>query len=239
MSNAAQTQRTTVTGQVAERIEAMILDGTLDPGASLPSEVELARTLAVSRLTVREATRALAARGLLHIHQGRRPTVAAPSAALVGDFFQTSLRRDPEALLDLLDVRFALEVHAASLAATRASKTAIAAMRGAIAAMRAAADDPEAFHDADVTFHESLAAGTGNQLLSLIIEALAEPLRASRIQSFEGHLARGLGVASVIEAHAAIFDRVEARDAKGAAKAMRAHLRQTEQDLRTLRLRRR
>ena len=86
----------------------------------------------MSRLSVREATRTLAARGLLEISKGRRPRVAVPNGSLVGDFFQIALRRDPRALLDLLEVRRALEVHIAALAAQRATSGDIADMEMSI-----------------------------------------------------------------------------------------------------------
>src|SRR5436190_2306357 len=156
--------RTSVVGSVIEQLEGLIFGG-LEPGEALPSEGKLAEALGVSRLTVREATRTLQARGLLEITQGRRPTVAALNGALLGDFFQIAIRRDPRALLDLLDVRRALEVHIATLAAKRAGRGEIADMEMSIAAMRTAGDDSEAFHNADVRFHENLAAASGNRLL--------------------------------------------------------------------------
>src|SRR3989442_6421414 len=94
--------RTSVVGSVIERLEGLIFGG-LEPGEALPSEGKLAEALGVSRLTVREAARTLEARGLLEIRQGPRPRVAAPNGALVGEFFKTAVRRDPRALLDLLD----------------------------------------------------------------------------------------------------------------------------------------
>jgi GntR family transcriptional regulator, transcriptional repressor for pyruvate dehydrogenase complex len=224
--------RASVVDTVIERLEGLIFDG-LDPGETLPSEGELAQTLGVSRLSVREATRSLEARGLLEIKQGRRPRVAAPNGALVGDFFQTAVRRDPRAMLDLLEVRRALEVHIAALAARRASKGQIADMEMSIAAMRNGADDFAAFHAADVRFHENLAAASDNRLLVFLIEAFAEPLRASRHRSFAGHRARGGGIEDVIQQHQAILDAVKARNPKAAAQAMREHLEQTEKDLRT------
>src|ERR671934_2166789 len=224
--------RTSVVDSVIEQLEGLIFGG-LEPGEALPSEGKLAEALGVSRLTVREATRALEARGLLEIRQGRRPTVAAPNGALVGDFFQTAVRRDPRALLDLLEVRRALEVHIAALAARRASKGAIADMEMSINAMRAADHEFEAFHTADVRFHENLAAASGNRMLVFLIEAFAEPLRESRQRSFAGHQARGGHVDDVIQQHEAILDAVRARNPKAAAQAMRDHLEQTEKDLRT------
>jgi GntR family transcriptional repressor for pyruvate dehydrogenase complex len=218
---------------VIERLEELIFS-RLEPGETLPSEGQLAEALGVSRLSVREATRALAARGLLEISKGRRPRIAAPNGSLVGDFFKSAVRRDPRALLDLLEVRRALEVHIASLAARRASQRHVADLELSINAMRAAEEEFEAFHTADVRFHENLAAASGNELLVFLIEAFAEPLRASRQRSFAGHQARGGRVDDVIQQHQTILDAVKARNPKQAAQAMRDHLQQTEQDLRTL-----
>ncbi|HEV8248440.1 MAG TPA: FadR/GntR family transcriptional regulator [Gaiellaceae bacterium] len=224
--------RGSVVDGVIERLEELIFS-RLEPGEMLPSEGQLAEALGVSRLSVREATRALEARGLLEISKGRRPRVAAPNGSLVGDFFRSAVRRDPRALLDLLEVRRALEVHIASLAARRASPRHVADLDLSISAMRAAEQEFEAFHTADVRFHENLAVASGNDLLVFLIEALAEPLRASRQRSFAGHEARGGRVDDVIQQHQAILDAIKARKPKQAAQAMRDHLQQTEQDLRT------
>src|SRR5213080_1263076 len=225
--------RASVVDSVIERLEDLIFS-RLEPGEALPSEGQLAEALGVSRLSVREATRTLEARGLLDISKGRRPRVAAPNGSLVGDFFQIAVRRDPRALLDLLEVRRALEVHIAALAARRATSSEIADMEMSINAMRAADHQFEAFHTADVRFHENLAAASGNRMLVFLIEAFAEPLRASRLRSFAGHQARGGGIDDVIEQHQTILDAVKARNPKAAAQAMRSHLEQTEKDLRAL-----
>jgi GntR family transcriptional regulator, transcriptional repressor for pyruvate dehydrogenase complex len=224
--------RGSVLDAVIEQLEGLIFNG-FEPGDTLPAEGKLAEALGVSRLTVREATRSLEARGLLEITQGRRPRVAAPNGALVGDFFKSAVRRDPRALLDLLEVRRALEVHIAALAAKRATKGDLADMEMSIAAMRTGGEDSDAFHAADVRFHENLAAASGNRLLVFLIEAFGEPLRESRLRSFAGHLARGGAVDDVIQQHQAILDAVGAHNPKAAAQAMRDHLQQTEQDLRT------
>ena len=225
--------RTSILDSVIEQLEGLIFGG-FEPGEALPSEGKLAEALGVSRLTVREATRTLEARGLLEIRQGRTPRVAAPNGALIGDFFKLAVRRDPRALLDLLDVRRALEVHNAVLAASRATKGDIADMEMSINVMHASENESEAFHAADVRFHENLAAASGNRMLVFLIEAFADPLRESRLRSFAGHRARGGGIEDVVQQHQAILDAVKDRSPKAAAEAMRDHLRQTESDLRTV-----
>jgi len=204
----------------------------LEPGAPLPSESELADELNVSRLTVREAVRSLQARGLIKVRHGRRPVVARLTATAVEDFFSASVRRDPRNLLDMLDVRRALEIHIASLAARRVSRTAAAAMADALAAMRESIEDPVEFNSADVRFHEALAAASGNQILTFLIEAMAEPLRASRALSRRGHVARQRPLQQVIDEHTRIYECVVAGDSNRAAAAMEDHLMQTERSLR-------
>lgn len=215
--------------EVLEALEHLVLE-TLEPRASLPSEGELAGRLGVSRLTVREAVKVLAGRGLVEVRQGRPAVVAEPSARLFGDFFSNALRRDPGSLLELLEVRQALEIHIARLAAQRCSRAAIVGIELALAAMRAA-PDAQSFHDADVHFHEAMAMATSNRMLNFLVEALEQPLRDSMRQSQRGHELRGNTTDDIIDQHQTILDRVRDRDPQGAAKAMRETLITAELDL--------
>lgn len=217
--------------RVVAELERLIFH-QLEPGSELPSESELAGELSVSRLTVREAVKSLQARGLIDVRHGRRPVVAPLRALAVEDFFAVGVRDDPRNHLDLVEVRRALEVHIAALAARRVNRATSYAIENALAAMRDGIDDPDAFNLADVRFHEALAAASGNRMLSFLIEAMVEPLRASRAQSRRGHLARNRPLTAVIDEHALIYHRVISGDANGAAEAMREHLAQTERSLR-------
>ncbi|SDL80751.1 FadR/GntR family transcriptional regulator [Nonomuraea jiangxiensis] len=219
------------TAGVVRHLEELIFGGELEPGQFLPSEGELATTMGVSRLTVREGVRTLQARGLLEVRHGRRPAVAHPNAAPLSEFFAASLRRDPRNLLELVEVRLALEVHAATLAAQHATRTALTSLDLAFDTMSQAKDE-EAFNQADVGFHAVLAAAGGNQMISFLIEAMDEPMRQSRLRSLRGHLARGRTMDDIMDEHARILAAVRDRDARGAAEAMREHLVQTRMDLR-------
>ncbi|HEX4212505.1 MAG TPA: FCD domain-containing protein [Candidatus Dormibacteraeota bacterium] len=229
-SGASGQVRETRADRVARELEEHILS-EFEVGAALASESELARSMGVSRLTMREATRKLQARGLLEISMGRRPVVAAPSGSQVGDFIRHSLRRDPRRALELLEVREVLEVHIAAEAAAGRGAASLEAMEGAIADQSRAGTDMARFHRADVRFHEALAAASGNGLMAVLVEALARPLLVSRRQSFAGHLERGGSAEDVVRHHRAILDAVRGGDEEAAAAAMRTHLAETRRDL--------
>jgi DNA-binding FadR family transcriptional regulator len=232
----------TATATVAEALAQMIL-GEMAPGQSLPSEGDLAARFAVSRLTVREAVKMLAGRGLLDVGRGRRAVVIEPSGVAFSDFLSTVIRNDPKGLFDLIELRIVLEVQAATLAARRVTRAGLAAMERAIQGMREATEDgkkgidPEGselrFHQADVSFHEAVALSSGNRLVSYLFEAMAGPLQRSFYLSRRGHDARGHTVDDTIAAHEAVLDAIREGNPKAAGNAMRAHLEDTERDIRS------
>jgi GntR family transcriptional regulator, transcriptional repressor for pyruvate dehydrogenase complex len=226
-----------------DRVVAGLMDlvlGELAPGAQLPSEAELATTYDVSRLTVREAVKVLSGRGLLDLSRGRRAIVREPDGSAFGDFLAAAMRHDAKGLLDLIEVRQALEIQSATLCAKRISRAGAAAIAGALAGMRAAAAEmrsgdrvaaEERYHRCDVGFHEALALASGNRMLGHLLEAMAVPLRDSFHLSLRGHQLRGHTPEDTIVAHERIFERIQAGDARGAAQAMRSHLREAVRDV--------
>lgn len=231
----------TAASTVADELMSLIM-GQLAPGASLPSEADLAERYDVSRLTVREAVKMLAGRGLLELARGRRAVVREPDGAAFGDFLTSLVQYDPKGLFDLVEVRVALEIQSVTLAARRASRAGLAAIESTIEAMRAAAADlkagrdPEAaelrYHQADVGFHEALALASGNRILTYLFEAMASPLQESFNLTRRGHGLRGHTPEHTIAAHLAILKFVRDGNSRGAAEAMRTHLEDAERDIR-------
>jgi DNA-binding FadR family transcriptional regulator len=219
---------------------------SLPIGASLPAEAALAEQFGVSRLTVREALKVLAGRGLAEIRKGRKAVVTEPSSEVISSIFVSYVRRDPTALLELVEVRMALEVQSVGLAARKSTRAGLAAMESCLKSMKEAAeilnDDASsaeaklaaqnAFQKSDVSFHESIALSSGNRMLAHVLEALEDSLLRAFDASFEGHIARGGSAFDTYEAHLEIFQFIEARNARGAMSSMREHLQQSEQDLR-------
>lgn len=228
--------RPTALDHAVASLEVMIVD-ELEPGMQMKSEGELAIECDVSRLTIREALKVLAGRGLVELSRGRRPMVKEPDSAVLSGYLAVAIRRDPRALLELVEIRRSLEVLSVTLAARNATRASVAAIGTAYQAMADAAsmsgeEGESAYHDADVAFHEALALASGNRMLTFILEGLEESLRRSFHRSFAGRLARGRSVEAALEAHRQIFERVQSGDASGAGAAMRKHLKDAELDLR-------
>jgi DNA-binding FadR family transcriptional regulator len=211
-------------------------------GDQLPSEAELALRFAVSRVTVREALKILAGRGLVGLSRGRRAVVTQPDGAMFGGFLRSLIKSDPRAKFDLLQVRRTLEVQAVALACRNASRAGFAAVEAALEAMRAAALDSEtapgdagvemAFVAADVRFHQAVALAGGNRVLTYLFEAMETSLREAFLASQRGQRRSGTSLLEGYEAHRGIYEHIRARDERAAGEAMIALLTQAEQHLR-------
>ncbi len=228
---------TTTTKKAAARdvvahVERMIFSGEMEPGDSLPSETELANALGLSRLTVREAIRALEARGLVEVSHGRRPIVAHANALPLHDFFSAAVRRDARGVMELLEVRLAVEVHAAQLAATHATRADLDALEMALERMRNAVDDEVAFNEADIRFHAAVASASGNRILGFLVEGMEGPLELGRLNSIRGYRTHAASLLALVDTHKEIADAIAARDGRAAGSLMRKHLVQTRNDLR-------
>lgn len=225
---------------VADALAQLVLS-EMTPGASLPSEADLAIRYDVSRLTIREAVKLLEGRGLLALARGRRAVVRQPDGAAFADFLTSLIRYDPKGLFDLISVRFSLEVQSATLAAKRATRAGIAAIESELQGMRDVLETagteltPEqelVFHTHDVGFHEAVALASGNRVLGFLFEAMAQPLREGFFISRRGHAHRGHTIADTVAAHQRILDCIKAGNGRAAGEAMRMHLKDTERDIR-------
>ena len=172
----------------------------------------------------------LAGRGLIEVTKGRRSTVKRPDSAMLARHFRVAVRGDLRAALELVQVREALEVQAATLAARHAGRAASTAIETALRDMTAAAD-AAAYTEADLAFHAALAMASGNGMLAQVLEAMEESLRVSFALSYEGQAAAGGDRAPVVAAHRLVAEAVTAGDADRAGRAMRALLANVERNL--------
>jgi GntR family transcriptional regulator, transcriptional repressor for pyruvate dehydrogenase complex len=93
--------------------------GDVAPGERLPSVADLASSLGVSRAVVRDATRTLAARGLINVRQGHAMQVTEPSDLAFGEAVVLLLLRSQVTLGDVFSARAVIEIGVGPLAAQR------------------------------------------------------------------------------------------------------------------------
>jgi DNA-binding FadR family transcriptional regulator len=177
MSSLESVRRPALSAEVIARLRERITSGEWPVGTRIPPEPELMAQLQVARGTVREAVRALAHAGLLDVRQGDGTYVRATSELsgaverLYGD----------SGIAHVLEVRQALDLQAARLAADRAEESDLGVLADALD-RRAAAwreRDFQAWIEADWDFHRGVANAAHNPLLAELYRNLAAPLRAS------------------------------------------------------------
>jgi DNA-binding FadR family transcriptional regulator len=225
----------TATSGVAAELVPMILG--LPPGSSLPSEAELALQHGVSRVTVREAVKMVAGRGLLELARGRRAVVREPDAAALGQFVSSITQNDADGFLQLAEARMSLEVQCAGLAAMRATPEEIAEIALTLRALERAVaggetDGEAAVHAADVTFHRLIAEASRNRILIGMFGAIAPALEQSLFLTRKQGAARDEAWRQTLHAHQRIFECIEGGDQTGAEAAMRVHVSDALRDVR-------
>ncbi|MFI6374730.1 FadR/GntR family transcriptional regulator [Streptomyces sp. NPDC050546] len=206
--------------QAAARLREQITGGHWPVGTKLPGETTLAKELGVGRSTVREALRALAGAGLVRPRQGAGVFVLATEPV---EDWPTRLRR--AAVTDVYEVRMAVEVHAARLAARRRTDDDIAALRAALETRRAAASaDDAVFVDADIAFHATVIAAARNPVLADLFTEFTPVLRDGLIELLSLTGLRGHDPNTGDEAHEELVRTVADGDEEGAAEVLRGEL---------------
>ena len=213
-------RRESVTGKAAEEICRYIEAERLEPGQRLPSELQLASMLGISRNSLREALRILDGLGFVE----KRPDTG---IVVKGPGLPTASAPGRQAILDALPVtvqmRTIIEVRCAELAAAAASDGNLAEMESHVSRFEEALKrgDLVAATQAHGAFHDALVAAAHNPYLAAIFQqvrfVIAEigPL-ALRRTSWR-RVQR--------EIHREIFDALRRRDGRRAAAAVRKHFR--------------
>jgi GntR family transcriptional repressor for pyruvate dehydrogenase complex len=122
-------RKETLAEQVASSIREAILDGEWQPGEALPTEPELAEAFGVSRAVVRDATRMLAAVGLVVAQHGRGVFVTESQAEAFGDALLLALRRDKATVWDVEQFEQMVFPEVCALAAVEAKDAEIAHLK--------------------------------------------------------------------------------------------------------------
>lgn len=217
-----------LSAQIAKSIKDAIISGDLIVDARLPSEAELSEQFEVSRPTVREALKRLAAQSLIRTQRG------ASGGAFVNrlDFKQAYAQHITTSTLLLsmnavsfetaCEARFALERACAPLSAQRCNADQLATMRAEIFRQGQPGLSDEAFCASDVAFHRALVDGASNPVLSYQLAGAVEAMQP--LMNMITFTARDR--ARILDLHRQIADAIE--QGNGAAACAGLTLLETE-----------
>ncbi len=205
--------------EVAAHIKELIRDEKLKRGEKLPNELELCRSFAVSRPTVREAVKALVSQGILEIRRGKG-TFVSQMPGIAEDPLGLDFVMSPDLRLSLIEARQVIEPGVARLATANADEKDLERIAASVRDMEAIVYQHKVGMNVELDFHRSIAEATKNpvimRLVPVIIESIVKTYRdAPRTSEDHRH---------ALEEHTAIYRAIAARDPQAAYAAMQRHL---------------
>ena len=209
--------------QVLWQLGVAIVEGDYPEGSILPPDAELLQRFAVSRTVLREALKTLAAKGMIEA-RARIGTRVLPrgrwnlfDADVLSWHFETG--PDVAFLRSLSEIRIAVELESAALAASRRSPEQAAALIACATAM-GQTTTPEDFARTDLQFHRTVAEAAGNPFMASI-SALVE-LALTAAFTISSPIRDPAAMVATVAAHGRIAQAISAGDAEEARQAMKA-----------------
>ncbi|HEU5417976.1 MAG TPA: FadR/GntR family transcriptional regulator [Streptosporangiaceae bacterium] len=221
----AEAKSGSVVDEAISYLKARIENGQLAPGMQLPPEAVLAREMQLSRLSLREAVRALAMAGVLEVRRGAGTFVTdlRPDklVRIVADFMD--LAHD-SGVGELFECRYVIEPGATALAATRITDEQLTRLYERIQGMSTMTDPEELVAD-DLALHAAIVAATGNRTLQSLADTVAQ--RTARARIWRAGVKQDV-VPWTFQQHMSIYEALRARDSLGAYAAASRHIADVE-----------
>jgi GntR family transcriptional regulator, transcriptional repressor for pyruvate dehydrogenase complex len=222
-----------VTG-VVEALTANIRDGQLKQGDKLLTEAAFMDRFDVSRTVVREALSKLQAASLVETRHGIGTFVMAPQSSSNFKIADQDLSTVAD-VISVLELRISLETEAAGLAAQRRTKTNLDVMQAALKSFQASMKQDSDAVPSDFQFHLEVARATGNQhfaeLMTYLGTMIIPRTRVNTLHTApEGRL---VYLQRVHGEHESIYNAIRNQDPDAARAAMRTHLSNSRERLRS------
>ncbi|WP_339950801.1 FadR/GntR family transcriptional regulator [uncultured Albimonas sp.] len=216
--------RKSLTAGVIEALRAEILSGALTPGDKLPTEPALISRFGVSRTVIREAVAELRADRLVESRHGVGVFVLArpdpePAGIPLPAFSKIS------DMIEELELRAAVEIEAAGLAAQRASPAQEAEIEDSHRRFAAQVRQRLASAEADYAFHIAIARATNNPRFEAFLSQLGRrTIPREQLRESLGAPPPAPDLARLESEHRKVAEAISRHDPATARAAMRAHL---------------
>jgi len=210
-----------VARKAVDTLGRWIANDVLSPDSVIPTELELAKRLGVSRTTVRDAIKVLSGKGLVRTARryGTRVLAVDDWNLLDHDVVAWHRRDHPRMrriFAETTELRTILEPAAAALAAERATESQIRTIHDAAHGIHPEEGDVTSLFDADCRFHVTILDATGNRVMRQFRQILVTMLRVS----YEVGVARPDNEPVSREGHIDVADAIRRHDSAGAQAAM-------------------
>ena len=208
--------------QVAEVLATEIRANRLKVGEKLPTEAALVAQFSVSRTVVREAVSRLKSLGLVDSRRGSGVYVKEQGFSPLN--FDAKLAASKQAVIQMVEVRRALEAEVAGLAALRRNPADLKRIRQAIDLLAAAVQSGGDGVEEDVRFHRAIADAAHNPFLLGTLAYLGQFLSGATRVTRANEARRADFARKVRDEHEKIVRAIEAGDALAARKAAAKHM---------------
>ena len=207
--------------EIADSLEAMIIEEQLAPGSRFPTERKLAEKFKVNRNTVREGIMLLKQRGLVDMKVGSGTYVKHVEDCFLVDVVQRFFVHKNISSHDVMELRMIISPGAATNAARNATMHDLEELLNSIECMKDAFSkkDKQGYVKADIKFHQIIFQATGNQLLEAFMVSISKLLELWMTKSS----ANDWTDSGVIE-HEEIYEAIFARDPVLAYESTKNHL---------------
>ncbi|HWK43376.1 MAG TPA: FadR/GntR family transcriptional regulator [Stellaceae bacterium] len=213
------------TTQVSDWFAREIRAGRLASGEKLPTEHELIAQFSVSRTVIREAMASLRSEGLVVSRQGSGVFVADHRANRTFRIVSDEVRSLTE-VQNVLQLRLAVEVEAAGIAAERRSDADLEHMRRSLEIIDASIAAGDSAVEPDFAFHRAISSATGNPYFGRFMHFLGPVIipRQSIRPNLETPEQRRFYLEQVQAEHRRIYQAIERRNVEAARFTLREHL---------------
>ena len=208
--------------QVADALSAEIRAARMVEGDRLPTEAALVGQFAVSRTVVREAVSRLKSLGLVESRQGSGVFVRRAEFSPLS--FDAGSAVSKQAVIQMVEVRRALETEVAALAAGRRTKADIKHIRQAISALDKAVKAGGDGVEEDVSYHRAIADAARNPFLISTLDYLRQFLHGATRVTRANEARRADFARQVQREHEAITQAITLGDIAKARQAAARHM---------------
>ena len=222
--------RSSLSQQIADKLEELILSGRLSPGDRLPPERDLARQLGVSRPTLREAIHLLQDRGFLEQRQGDGTYLTGMHSDQLYRSVQRLFVSANRPYEELVSIREMFEPVVAGVAARHAKPENTEAVQQAIWASQKPGITAEEYAQAVMNIHRAIIEATQNKMLVALFRPVLDLMLKTTGLMFV-RLHRSTDNLTGPDEHQQILDCIKDGRAEDAAAAMRHHLRHLRRDV--------